>query len=295
MRQPQFTPALHARLCVGESALLGHGIDDGATLCRQIYVTVRALNPANLQITARLLLRQLDVPACRHVHAPRRHDGKVDCPRAFERDVRALYGRIAARRRAHDAAACADADIRPGIALNKLHIAALRNEVDCPLLRIKCELRCGGCIGCALHERDAVCGACRQIVRVDDAVSAEIAFDPARIRFQIDGIGVVRDVADAAVEDEATVRMHAHVARSIAREEVYADLLVCSDMIGVARPLCRNFVPLMEVNAVLKAFPPPRVNHMRRSVIVVDAFPVFLLPLSIVFGYGRRVRELFAC
>ena len=89
--------------------------------------------------------------------------------------------------------------------------------------------------------------------------------------------------------------MHAHVARSIAREEVYADLLVCCDMIGVARPLCRNFVPLMEVNAVLKAFPPPRVNHMRRSVIVVDAFPVFLLPLSIVFGYGRRVRELFAC
>ena len=47
----------------------------------------------------------------------------------------------------------------------------------------------------------------------------------------------------------------------------------------------------MEVNAVLKGRPPPFIDHVGRAVTVIDTFPVFLLPFSIVLGDGRRIRE----
>ena len=196
--------------------------------------------------------------------------------------------------------------IHQGTCIDDLQIAALRSEVDCPIPRIQIKFRGVRCIGCALMQLDACSGNHIQVVRVDDTVLFEIAFNPATIRVQIDSICAVREVADGTVEDEIAACMHVHFAARIpvhiaarhvhivlvaASGELHVDPIACGDPVGVARPLRRDLVPLMEVNAVLKGRPPPFIDHVGRAVTVIDTFPVFLLPFSIVLGDGRRIRE----
>ena len=305
IRQPQRTPALHTLRCIGESALLGHGIDDGA-FCRQIYAADFAFNPADPHV-ARILVGQIDVILCRRVHAAACQYGKVDSPFLTRKgDVVAPHGSLMVCPHPPYAAARMNGGIHQGTCIDDLQSAALRSEVDCPIPRIQIKFRGVSCIGCALMQLDACSGNHIQVVRVDDAVLFEIAFNPAPIRVQIDSICAVRDVADGTVEDEIAVCMNVHFAARIpvhiaarhvhivlvaAPGELHVDPIACGDPVGVARPLRRDLVPLMEVNAVLKGRPPVFSDHVWRAVTVIDTFPVFLLPFSIVLGDGRRIRE----
>ena len=305
IRQPQRTPAFHTLRCVGEFALLGQGVDDSA-FCRQRYAALFAFNPADPHV-ARILVGQINVILCRRVHAAACQYGKVDCPFLTRKgDVVAPHGSLMVCPHPPYAAARMNGGIHQGACLDDLQSAALRSEVDCPIPRIQIKFRGVRCIGCALMQLDACSGNHIQVVRVDDAVLFEIAFNPAPIRVQIDSICAVRDVADGTVEDEIAACMHVHFAARIpvhiaarhvhivlvvAPGELHVDPIACGDPVGVARPLRRDLVPLMEVNAVLKGSPPPFVDHVWRAVTVIDTFPVFLLPFSIVLGDGRRIRE----
>ena len=247
MRQPELFPTLHAFICIGERSLLRHGVDDRALLRREMYVAICTADLANSQIAIGLFLRQCDVAIRRHVNSALCPNGKIDCRRARERDVRALHGRVGALCRTN-AAIGANAYIRKRrcarICLDDLYVAALCGKVDRACRCGKLHLRYCIRIRCALHEIHALCSTRCQVVRVGDAVVPTAALDPARIRFQIDSIVTIRQIADGTVQDEISLCMHVHIALFVAREEVHTDRAVCRDVIGVVRIGRFSGVPL---------------------------------------------------